>query len=416
VNLVQATIVVREYDQAIAFYTKTLGFALVEDTALGGGKRWVRVRARGTTLLLARAADEEQAKAIGRQSGGRVAFFIETDDFARDHAALVARGVRFVREPRDESYGRVAVFEDLYGNRFDLIQSTGVRALVETLGLAPVAPVDARVRQISPGVMRVEYLGDEDDPIAANLFVPEGQGPFPAALVYHQHNGEWHLGKSEVSGFAGSATQAFGPALAKRGVAVFAPDVLTFEERRKSGRGTEPHPRDWYEHYNELAYRLVRGDLVMRKHLSDGMRALTVLSEQPGIDRARIGVIGHSMGGTLALYHAAVDDRVAFGCASGAVSEVASRMRRGVGISMAEIVPGVRWTTRDVLAAAARKPFFVVSSSDDPYSCDAPDVVQGLSAEHLHVEGGHALDAPGFEAIVAFVSKAAGAVPLRDRR
>ncbi len=118
------TLVVRDYDEAIAFFTRTLGFELLEDRPLDAGKRWVRVGspAGGTSLLLARAATPEQAARVGDQTGGRVAFFLHTDDFSRDYEALRAAGVRFQREPRDESYGRVAVFEDLYGNRWDLIQ------------------------------------------------------------------------------------------------------------------------------------------------------------------------------------------------------------------------------------------------------------------------------------------------------
>jgi len=119
------TITVRDYDEAIAFYTQKLGFELVEDTDLGDGKRWVRVRPSGSpgvAILLARADGPEQEASVGRQTGGRVFVFLETSDFARDHAALVKRGVTFVREPVEERYGTVAVFEDLYGNRFDLIQ------------------------------------------------------------------------------------------------------------------------------------------------------------------------------------------------------------------------------------------------------------------------------------------------------
>lgn len=118
-------IVVAEYDEAIAFYCGRLGFELLEDSDLGGGKRWVRVRPSGTAgavLLLARAVDSTQQSAIGNQTGGRVGFFLETDDFARDYAAMKARGVKFREEPRSEPYGRVAVFEDLYGNRWDLIE------------------------------------------------------------------------------------------------------------------------------------------------------------------------------------------------------------------------------------------------------------------------------------------------------
>jgi catechol 2,3-dioxygenase-like lactoylglutathione lyase family enzyme len=117
------TYLVREYDEAIAWFTRVLGFRLVEDSDLGGGKRWVLVEpdGGGVRLLLAKAVGE-QAEHIGRQGGGRVFLFLETDDFARDQVALVARGVRFIEAPRHEAYGTVAVFEDLYGNRWDLIE------------------------------------------------------------------------------------------------------------------------------------------------------------------------------------------------------------------------------------------------------------------------------------------------------
>jgi lactoylglutathione lyase len=118
-------VVVRDYDEAIAFYTKALGFHLVEDTDLGGGKRWVLVappNATGTCLLLARAATPHQESRIGDQTGRRVFLFLHTDDFWRDYHAMKARGVVFETEPRQESYGVVAVFADLYGNRWDLLQ------------------------------------------------------------------------------------------------------------------------------------------------------------------------------------------------------------------------------------------------------------------------------------------------------
>jgi catechol 2,3-dioxygenase-like lactoylglutathione lyase family enzyme len=118
-------LVVREYDEAIAYFTGTLGFVLVEDTTLGSGKRWVLVRpqnSQGTSLLLAKAANAEQASRIGNQTGGRVFLFLHTDDFWRDYEQMKARGVNFREQPRQESYGTVAVFEDLYGNRWDLLQ------------------------------------------------------------------------------------------------------------------------------------------------------------------------------------------------------------------------------------------------------------------------------------------------------
>jgi catechol 2,3-dioxygenase-like lactoylglutathione lyase family enzyme len=117
-------LVVREYDEAIAYFTSRLGFALIEDTPLADGKRWVRVAppGGGTALLLARAVTPDQLARVGDQTGGRVFLFLHTDDFHRDHQAMQARGVEFAEPPRDEAYGTVAVFRDLYGNRWDLIQ------------------------------------------------------------------------------------------------------------------------------------------------------------------------------------------------------------------------------------------------------------------------------------------------------
>jgi|SRR5579863_1566248 catechol 2,3-dioxygenase-like lactoylglutathione lyase family enzyme len=118
-------LVVREYDEAIAFYIQSLGFQLIEHTDLGNGKRWVRVRPQGssgTDLLLARAVNTEQASRVGNQTGGRVFLFLHTDDFWRDYRAMTARGVKFVRPPSQESYATVAVFEDLYGNQWDLLE------------------------------------------------------------------------------------------------------------------------------------------------------------------------------------------------------------------------------------------------------------------------------------------------------
>jgi catechol 2,3-dioxygenase-like lactoylglutathione lyase family enzyme len=125
-HIAHIALVVRDYDEAIAWYTGMLGFELVEDTDLGAGKRWVLVAPSGggVQLLLARAVGAEQESRIGNQTGGRVFLFLETDDFARDWAALCARGVTFVRDPVTETYGTVAVFEDLYGNRWDLIERT----------------------------------------------------------------------------------------------------------------------------------------------------------------------------------------------------------------------------------------------------------------------------------------------------
>lgn len=119
------TLVVTDYDAAIRWYVDRAGFTLTSDLDLGGGKRWVTVEPQnggGARLLLAKADGAGQAASIGNQTGGRVAFFLETDDFARDHAAMLARGVEFREAPRHEPYGTVAVFADLHGNLWDLIQ------------------------------------------------------------------------------------------------------------------------------------------------------------------------------------------------------------------------------------------------------------------------------------------------------
>ena len=127
-HLASIALLVRDYDEAIAYYTGVLGFALLQDTRLSEDKRWVRVAPTGpgtTSLLLARARKPDELAAVGNQGGGRVWLFLHTDDFVRDHAAMKAKGVSFMEEPREEAYGRVAVFSDLYGNRWDLIQPAG---------------------------------------------------------------------------------------------------------------------------------------------------------------------------------------------------------------------------------------------------------------------------------------------------
>jgi len=125
-SLLHVALVVREYDEAIEYFTKKLGFTLVEDIYQSEqDKRWVTVAPPGskeTRILLARASTSKQKKFIGKQSGGRVFLFLETDDFWRDYKAMVLRGIKFVRKPKEAEYGTVAVFKDLYGNLWDLVQ------------------------------------------------------------------------------------------------------------------------------------------------------------------------------------------------------------------------------------------------------------------------------------------------------
>lgn len=134
-TIVHLALVVRDYDEAIDFYTKKLHFTLVEDIYQPAqDKRWVVVAppgSRGTTILLAKASKPEQEPFIGNQSGGRVFLFLNTDDFWRDYHEMVAKGIQFVRPPKEESYGTVAVFEDLYGNLWDLLQLNANHPLFE---------------------------------------------------------------------------------------------------------------------------------------------------------------------------------------------------------------------------------------------------------------------------------------------
>ncbi|MER8426745.1 VOC family protein [Mesorhizobium sp. M1403] len=124
-SIATVALVVANYDEAISWYVDRLGFVLTEDVDLGGGKRWVTItpgKGQGARLLLAEASDDAQRHAVGNQTGGRVFLFLETDDFARDHALMLEKGVEFREAPRHETYGTVAVFADLYGNLWDLIE------------------------------------------------------------------------------------------------------------------------------------------------------------------------------------------------------------------------------------------------------------------------------------------------------
>ncbi|MCP9229544.1 VOC family protein [Mesorhizobium sp. LMG 17147] len=124
-SIATVALVVANYDEAISWYVDRLGFVLTEDIDLGGGKRWVTItpgKGQGARLLLAEASGDAQRHAVGNQTGGRVFLFLETDDFARDHALMLEKGVEFREPPRHEAYGTVAVFADLYGNLWDLIE------------------------------------------------------------------------------------------------------------------------------------------------------------------------------------------------------------------------------------------------------------------------------------------------------
>lgn len=277
----------------------------------------------------------------------------------------------------------------------------------------------------------IHYNGREDDSIGdiipAYLLMPEGEGPFPAVLVYHQHNGERHIGKSEICGLVGDPFLAFGPALAQQGIAVLAPDSICFEDRRRNISGIKPHELDVHQHYNEMCYRLLKGDTLMRKVLDDGALAVTLLREHPHIDADKIGVVGHSYGGSTVLFHMAVDERIQFGCSSGAACSYQYRMENQLGIEMSSTIPGfiTRFEIVDLVRCVAPRPFLITSTTQDKHSKDADKIYEkaqtayaALDANeklaHFRHEGGHALTKERFDEIVGWLL--ARVVELTDKQ
>jgi dienelactone hydrolase len=270
---------------------------------------------------------------------------------------------------------------------------------------------------------RITYDAQDGDSISAFLLVPKGlREAAPAVVVHHQHNGERHFGKSEVCGLVGNPLQAFGPALAEQGIIVLAPDSLCFEDRRSGMAGTAPHPDDWQQHYNQMSYRLLRGETLMRKVLEDAETAVSLLASIATVDAARVGILGHSYGGNTVLFQSALDERVRYACSSGAACSFRDKIAHGTGIEMAEVLPGVlgRFDIEELLGLTAPRPALVVSASDDEYSRDAEAIVEFARSvyasagapdalEHALFQGGHELDRQRFDRIVAWITSAASA-------
>jgi dienelactone hydrolase len=257
--------------------------------------------------------------------------------------------------------------------------------------------------------------------VPALLLVPDrpsGGG----VVVHHQHASQWHLGKSEVAGRAGDPWQAFGPALARRGVTVLAADAPGFEDRRRGPAGTDRRPTDRDDYLAGMAHRLVQDRLLMSTVLADAAAAHTALCALPGIDPARVGTVGHSMGGATALFHAALDPRVAFAAVSGAACTYRHRIAHGTGIEAAQTIPGVLsiGDLDDVVTLVAPRPLLLCSATEDKYSADAPVIAAAAAAaygalgaggalRHERVTGGHALTEARFAAIVRWTADRASA-------
>ena len=304
--------------------------------------------------------------------------------------------------------------------------------IAEFIGLpaVPDPPISQVVdRYTDAGYTRtlLRYPAPDGEQIEAFCFEPSTGASKGGVLVLHQHNSQWALGKSELAGLVGDPYQAFGPALARRGLTVLAPDAIGFESRLGASHSdtsvapvlTKPgsSPNGWLQYYNQMAHRLVHGDLLIRKMVRGCQAAISVL-ERISSESAPIGVIGHSMGGGVALFVGALDARIGFMCSSGAVSSYRYKCARGIGLEMAMIIPGfaAHFETVDLIRCIAPRPVLVVSADEDPASGDAADVVRdareafeaadaGGHLVHFHVSGGHGLDHQRFGAIVEWAAE-----------
>lgn len=256
----------------------------------------------------------------------------------------------------------------------------------------------------------IEYLGDEEDRISAFLFEPKNTEPrkSPAVLIHHQHNGQQYLGKSEVAGIEGNPLQAFAPALAKRGFIVLAPDQICFEDRRRNKQGIEPSAGDgdFLQQFNEMTYRLVKGDTLMRKVLSDATVGISILFQHKLVDQNRIGVMGHSLGGNTTLFHAAIDERIKFACSSGALCSYKNKMEADTSLEMGLVIPGFleKFEMKDLIQSILPRDLMILSAEQDKYSKDADSILKNfIAVKHFRFTGGHEIDEQRFKTIIEWI-------------
>jgi dienelactone hydrolase len=224
----------------------------------------------------------------------------------------------------------------------------------------------------------IHYRSMEGDEIGAFLLIPKGTGPFPAAIVHHQNNSEWHLGKSEVCGIVGDTFQSFGHALANKGMVVLAPDSICFEDRRLHGSGVKPSEGDGLGYLHEMSKRLIVGDFLMKKFLLDASVGVSILAEHPQVNPVKIGTIGHALGGSLALFLAALDERVKYAGISGAASTYKSKIINGTPFDYAELIPGFakRFDIPDLVKCIAPRKILFMSSMEDKLAKDGAFIVE----------------------------------------
>lgn len=253
------------------------------------------------------------------------------------------------------------------------------------------------------------------DKVPAFLLLPELLDNNPAVLIHHQHNREHHLGKSEVCGLAGNPLQAFGPQLARNGFVVLAPDSICFEDRRQD---PTIEGFDLWQHLDEMCYRILNGDYLMKKVLDDAMNGISLLSGLDCVDNNRIGTLGHSYGGNTVLFLSALDERISFSCSSGSACTYENRMQNNVGIELASVIPNFhkKYDIDDLISCIAPRRLLIVSAEDDKYSKDAPYIVEKVSPvyasfhasdnlQHKRYPGGHALTQERFDDIIEWITK-----------
>lgn len=256
----------------------------------------------------------------------------------------------------------------------------------------------------------IHYKGTEESIVSAYLLTPKIKTHHKGLLIHHQHNGERNFGKSEVVGKVGDDNQHLGLMLVKKGFTVLAPDSICFEDRRVNASGTNIHENDFIQHYCEMNKRILQGESLMKKVIEESSIALSILMQLEGVDPNKIGILGHSYGGTTALFHGALDERINYICSSGALASFNRRIKNITGIEMASIIPGFmnKYEMIDLLKAAHPREMLILSATEDKYSIDADEIYNDYinqigeesNVHHVRFEGNHPLTHERVEKII----------------